>query len=344
MTYINSIGSISPYQVSHVSNPTSHVSSPTSHISHPHFECVEPVYREFINPIQLRRMSRILKMGLGASSICINNLQEAIVDAVIVGTGTACIADLEKFIVSVIYGDEQGLSPTPFINSSHNTVAAQIAMMHKINSYNNTYCHRGASFEAALIDAMMLLDEGDARHVLVGGIDEYSRHHHSMMSEECNMKDIVLGEGAIFFILENEPRENTYAELKGVDSFLCDNLTSHISYLTSQIPDLLRTSYKVQVKSHISTFLLKHGLEISDIDVFVSGKNGNGITDGIYDELEREFFPNAETVYYKHLCGEYMTSTAFALELAARLLKGQKEKRALIYNHYNYTNHSVILL
>ena len=321
--YINSIGSISPYQVSQAAPLTSHLSPLTS---------LEPVYKEFINPIQLRRMSRILKMGLGASSICINNLPEAVIDAVIVGTGTACIADLEKFIVSVIYGDEQGLSPTPFINSSHNTVAAQIAMMHKITGYNNTYCHRGTSFEAALTDAMMLLDEGEAQHVLVGGIDEYSRHHHFMMSEECNMKDITLGEGAVFFILENERRENTFAELKGVDMRYetreKNNLTSHLSPLTS----------------HLSTFLLKHGLDTTDIDVFVSGKNGTGNTDGIYDELERDFFPNAETVYYKHLCGEYMTSTAFALELTARLLKGQKEKRALIYNHYNYTNHSLILL
>jgi hypothetical protein len=39
-----------------------------------------------------------------------------------------------------------------------------------------------------------------------------------------------------------------------------------------------------------------------------------------------------------------MTSTAFALGLAARQLKGQKEKRTLIYNHYNYINHSLILL
>ena len=81
-----------------------------------------------------------------------------------------------------------------------------------------------------------------------------------------------------------------------------------------------------------------------DIDLFVSGKNGHCITDSIYDVLERDCFPHAETLYYKHLCGEYMTSTGFALDLAARQLKGKKEKRALIYNHYNYINHSLILL
>ena len=305
MTYINSIGSISPQGT----------------IEDGHFVCVEPVYKEFINPVQLRRMSRILKMGLGASSICINNLPETEIDAIIVGTGLACIVDLEKFLLSVLNGNEQGLSPTPFINSSHNTVAAQIAMMHKITGYSNTYCHRGASFESALQDALMLLDEGEAQHILVGGIDEYSHDYQSLFSEEYYMKNLVLGEGAAFFILEKERRENTFAELKGVHSFLtCD------------------------VRYEISDFLLKHDLNTTDIDIFVSGKNGNCVTDGIYDELEKECFSNAETLYYKHLCGEYMTSTSFALGLAARQLKGQKGKRALIYNHYNYINHSLILL
>ena len=315
MIYINSIGAISPQGT----------------IEDGHFVCVEPVYKEFINPLHLRRMSRILKMGLGASSICINGLPEVKIDAVIVGTGMACIGDLEKFIVSVIYGNEQGLSPTPFINSSHNTVAAQIAMMHKITGYNNTYCHRGASFETALIDAMMLLDEKEARHALVGGIDEYSRHHHSLMSEERNLKNTAFGEGAVFFILEKEKRENTFAELKGVHSFVTANET--ITVQDAQF-----------IKSEIADFLLKQDLNSSDIDIFVSGKNGNYLIDGIYDELERDVFPNAATTVYKHFCGEYMTSTAFALAMTARQLKEQKNRRALIYNHYNCINHSLILL
>jgi len=311
MTYINSIGAITPQGT----------------VENGHFVCVEPVYKDFINPLQLRRMSRILKMGLGASSICINNLPDVEIDAIIVGTGLACFADLEKYLISVLKGNEQGLSPIPFINSSHNTVAAQIAMMHKITGYNNTYCHRGASFESALLDAMMLLNENQAKHVLVGGIDEYSLHNQFMMSEEPKMKNTVLGEGSVFFILEKEQRKSAFAQLKGVHSFLMNNE--------------LDTHY---IKTELSCFLQKHDFITSDIDIFVSGKNGNCVTDNIYNELEKNCFQKAETVYYKHLCGEYMTSIAFALELAARLLKEQKEKRILIYNHYNYINHSFILL
>ena len=310
MIYINSTGSITPQ----------------GRIENGHFVCVEPVYRELINPIQLRRMSRILKMGLGASAICINNLSDVKVDAIIVGTGMACIIDLEKFIASVINENEIMLSPIPFINSSHNTVAAQIAMNHKITGYNNTYCHRGASFEAALLDAMLLLSEGGANHVLVGGIDEYSQYHHSLMSEEHKMSNIMLGEGSIFFILEQQQRKDSI-ELNAVHTFL-------------EFDDF-NTNF---IKSEIVDFLNKQNLKMSDIDIFVSGKNGNSITDNIYDELEKEFFQTSKIVYFKHLCGEYMTSTAFAIAMIANNLKLQKGKHILIYNHYNYINHSLILL
>jgi 3-oxoacyl-(acyl-carrier-protein) synthase len=316
MTYINSTGLISPQ----------------SNIEDGHFVCIEPVYKEFINPVKLRRMSRILKMGLGASSICINHLPEAQVDAIIVGTGLACVSDLEKFLSSILTGNEEALSPTPFINSSHNTVGAQIAMMHQVTGYNNTYCHRGASFEAALQDALMLLEEGEAQQVLVGGIDEYSQPHQLLMSEEEGMKGAVPGEGAAFFILEKERRPNSLAGLQAVHSFLIKNKTAEDARF---------------IKKEITDFLQRQPISASDVDVFIAGRNGHCANDDIYDVLEKDIFPHSETHYYKHLCGEYMTSTAFALDLAARRLserKGEAKKYALIYNHYNFTNHSLILL
>jgi hypothetical protein len=315
MTYINSIGEISPQ----------------GNMEDGHFVCVDPVYSEIIHPLQLRRKSRILKMGMGASGICINRLPEAAIDAIIVGTGLACNADLEKFHYLIFDGNEQSLPPTPFINSSNNSVAAQIAMMHQITGYNNTFCHRGAAFEAALTDAVMLLGEGEAQHVLAGGIDEYSPQYHSMLNEVHEKKNTVpAGEGAVFFILEKEQRENTFAGLKGVHSFL-----------------ELNDSDAQFIKTEISVFLQRHSLDMADIDVFVSGRNGNTIADAIYNELEADCFPHTEKVDFKHLCGEYMTSTAFALARAARHLKGQKNRSALIYNHYrhyHYINHSLVLL
>jgi 3-oxoacyl-(acyl-carrier-protein) synthase len=284
-----------------------------------------------------------------------NNLPETAVEAIVVGTGLACINDLEKFLLSVLDEHEQALSPIPFINSSHNTVAAQIAMMKKIKGYNNTYCHRGSSFEYALQDALMLLQEHEASNVLVGGIDEYSQHHfdlfnrlHVWRKEPLDNLELfdgvhpgtIAGEGAGFFILGEKPSAETFAAITGVHSFL-------------------NPENGTEIQSVISFFLARHNLTASDLDVAVLGRNGDCVSDSIYVSLERDFI-SEETgvVYYKHLCGEYMTSSVFALWLAANILKKKavppvvsfreskkgKLKNILIYNHYRNINHSLILL
>ncbi len=350
--YLNSIALISPQQTF----DGSFLEHPLHHSPEPFLMSIEPSYKEFINPVQLRRMSRILKMGLGASRICMNNLPATKVDAIVVGTGLACISDLEKFLLSVLNENEQMLSPIPFINSSHNTVAAQISMMMQVKGYNNTYCHRGSSFEYALQDALMLLAEREASSVLVGGIDEYSRHYFNLFGlldiwrkEPVDSLELfkspcspgtIAGEGAGFFILQKEPSKETYAELTAVHSFLEPESTS-------------------EVESVISAFLAKHELSIEDIGIMILGKNGDCITDPVYSDMEKDFISrNTEIVYYKHLCGEYMTSTSFALWLAANILKrkeipsavsfrkgkNQSFKNILIYNHYRNINHSLILL
>ena len=83
-----------------------------------------------------------------------------------------CLHNLEQFLTEMLNNNEHITSVLPFINSTHNAVASQIAMMLKNHNYNMTYCHRGFSFESALQDALMHLEEKQAEHVLVGGIDE----------------------------------------------------------------------------------------------------------------------------------------------------------------------------
>jgi len=169
--YITSIGNISPQNTLEGDYfPDELVGQESNCLA-----CIEPDYRNLINPIQLRRMPRILKMGLASSQTCIKRSPVENPDAIIVGTGLGCLENLEKFLYSVLNDNEHILSVLPFINSTHNAVAAQIAMLLKNNNYNVTYCHRGFSFESALSDALMLIRENEANHVLVGGIDECTK-------------------------------------------------------------------------------------------------------------------------------------------------------------------------
>ena len=130
-------------------------------------EIMHPNYKEAIPGVSLRRMSAIVKMGLANTIKCSTNNK---VDAIVVGTGLGSIHHTELFLSSFINADQSILSPTPFINSVHNTISGEIALHTQNKGYNSTYSHNGLSFEGALLDAMLLTKEGG--NVIIGGIDE----------------------------------------------------------------------------------------------------------------------------------------------------------------------------
>ena len=113
----------------------------------------EPNYKEFIPAGLIRRMSKVVKMS---SVVAQNALAEAkieIPDSIIVGTGMGCTEDSEKFLKNVIQNNEEFLTPTYFIQSTHNTVAGQIALAIKCHAYNFTYVNTASSLEFSLLDA-----------------------------------------------------------------------------------------------------------------------------------------------------------------------------------------------
>ena len=138
----------------------------------PYFSAQEPDYKEMITNANLRRrMSRMIKMGVACGLECLKDIPSEKVDAIITATGLGCLADTEKFMNALMDNREQMLNPTAFIQSTFNTLGAQLALLLKIHAYNVTYVHRGLSFESALIDGIMSIAEGK-QHVLAGAMDE----------------------------------------------------------------------------------------------------------------------------------------------------------------------------
>ena len=113
-----------------------------------------------------------------------------------------------------------------------------------------------------------------------------------------------------------------------------------------------------EIEMHISSFLAAQSIVLDEIDLIITGKNGDAKSDEIFDQLQHSIFSKNYLVNYKNLCGEYPTATAFALWLAANIIKsetmptvleytGPKEKpikRILIYNHYQGIHHSLLLI
>jgi hypothetical protein len=318
-------------------------------------KCIEPKYSSFIDPMASRRMSRLVKMGLTSALNCLKSSEVNMPGAIVTGTGLGCIEDTTKFLSSMYENEEKLLNPTPFIQSTHNTVSATIAQNIKCNNYNNTYCDSGFSFENALLDAMMLIEERSADNILVGGLDELTPALFDITDRLGSWKrkpvnnfellsgvseGSIAGEGTSFFLLGSKKNEKSYCRIDG-----------------------LRMLYKPEGISETERFLTRffsenHREAGKDIDLVLMGYNGDQKNDKVYDYLREKLFCNCPAAYYKHLCGEYQTSNSFALYLAARILKEQeipqvilmnkydnKEiKKILIYNHVRNISHSAILI
>jgi 3-oxoacyl-(acyl-carrier-protein) synthase len=299
-------------------------------------------------------MSRILKLGVIASKICLVDSGVNMPDGIITGTGFGMVKDTEKFLLGLLDNDEKFLAPTPFIQSTHNTIGAYVSQILKCHNYNFTYAHRGNSFETALLDGCMLIAEGSARNVMVGGYEENTENQIrifdriGMWKKEkiSNLKlfqsrssGSIAGEGVGFYMLSRQKGENSYARLADV----------HTVYTPER---------RGKMDQIISGFLERNNLTENSIDAIIFGVAGDPEMDRTYYDLQKGMFKGKLHVGYKHLSGESFSSTIFALWVAAKMIKTQKIppvvllgpskptplKNILIYNHWQDTNHSLFLV
>jgi hypothetical protein len=284
---------------------------------------IEPDYKSYIPDAGVRRrMSRVVKMGVAAATQCLSQTDRQ-PDAIIMATGLGCLSDTEKFLKCIIENNEQLLNPTPFIQSTFNTVGAQVAINLKNTNYNMTYVHRGFSFENALLDAMMKLQDREAEQVLVGSYEEITGTSFKIMERLAFWRrGEACGEGAQCFMLSAQPKDSGNIILKDVLCVLNED--------------------KQQVKEKLLAFLQHNNTVPDDLDVLISGRNGEGPEYPWYQWVEG-LFKTESVVTYKSASGDYPTVSSLALWLAMRLMTPQINS-ILIYNNYKGKNHSFVLI
>lgn len=321
--------------------------------SQPHIRCIEPNYKEYFDPIVSRRMSKIIKRAIVSAKQAIAESGIEKPDAIITGTGLGCVEDTEKFLDALIRNEEKFLQPTYFIQSTHNTISSQIAINLSCNGYNNTYIHRGVSFENALMDALLLFKKKEIHSALVTGNDEMTPNYFIILGridywkeevkntleilKQNNSTGSFAGEGSVSLLFSDKKSEKSYAKLVGFDLF-----------------------YKptISVEEKIKNFLNECQLQLSDIDVCLTGMNGDKENDTIYSQVLGSLFSADSIGYYKQLCGQYYTASSYGLlsaacciqkgEMPAHMIlsgKTKKEiKHILLYNHFQNKDHSLVLL
>ncbi|MCD0477246.1 beta-ketoacyl synthase chain length factor [Chryseobacterium sp. LC2016-29] len=315
-------------------------------------KAIEPNYKEFIPPAASRRMSKTVKMSTVSSQYALKEAEIEKPDAIIVGTGMGCSQDSEKFLKNVLENNEEFLTPTYFIQSTHNTVAGQIALGLQCHAYNFTYVNTSSSLEFSFLDAKLQINDGEAENVLVGSTDEQTdrtmelyKLNNTIKKEEyfpvnyINSKTdgVIWGEGASFFVLGKDKTENSYAQLKDI-----------------QLSNKLDLE---EIQQFIEDFLIKSNLNFKEIDAVILGFSGDAKSD-VYYTKAMDLFSNSSLLYYKHLSGEFNTASGFSTFMACHILKNQeipevmmindlkkKEiKNILLYNHLGGNDHSLVLL
>ncbi|WP_449389088.1 beta-ketoacyl synthase N-terminal-like domain-containing protein [Chryseobacterium lineare] len=315
-------------------------------------KAVEPLYKEFIPPAMIRRMSKTVKMSSIVSQFALKEARIKNPDAIIVGTGIGCSQDSEKFLKNVLDNNEEFLTPTYFIQSTHNTVAGQIALGLQCHAYNFTYVNTSSSLEFSFLDAKLQINDGEAENILVGSTDEQTdrtmelyKLNKTIKKEEnlpvnylnSTTEGVIWGEGASFFVLGKDKTENSYAQLKDI-----------------QISNRLDLD---ETQQFIEDFLAKNNLSTQDIDAVILGFSGDTKAD-VYYIKAMDLFENSALLYYKHLSGEFNTASGFSTFMACHILKKQEipevmvindltkneVKNILLYNHLGGNDHSLVLL
>ncbi len=345
--YINGTGVVS------IQNPLTNegVFSPLTY-QQTHVRCIEPEFKKHIDPLIARRMSKIIKRAVVTSKFALAESGIPMPDAIITGTGLGCVEDTEKFLEAMLRNNEQFLQPAYFIQSTHNSISSQIAINLKCKGYNNTYIHRGVSFENALMDAVLLFASNQIHSALVTGNDEITPAYFTLLKRIGYWKDNVqdtlsivqqgqtsgsfAGEGSVSLILSDVQSPSTYAAIKGMDLF-----------------------YKptISIAEKINMFLSELGLGLKDVDVLMTGMNGDIENDAVYNEVTKIVAPDQVGVY-KNICGEFYTSAAYGVLAAAcclqkkilpaHMMLERREKKGvrniLFYNHFKNKDHSLMLL
>ena len=271
---------------------------------------LDPNFRDWLNPLESRRMGKILKRALVTAQKVMHDSGVQQPDAVITGTGLGCIENTELFLDQLCREGEEMLKPTYFMQSTHNTISSLISIHDHLHGYNTTYSHKSVSFDSAFLDAFTQLLLGDIQTALVTGNDEMTPTYFSILQRAGYVGQpgqVAAGETSVAMMLTTDPADA-----------LCEIEEVSMSVRGVQQP-------------------------LAPADLLVLGTNGVPQNDQLYREVAQHM-PGVETFEYKRLFGESYTVSGLGIYAAAHLLSQGRAGRVLFVNHSDNLNVTAVTL
>lgn len=285
------------------------MTAPVEH-TEPYVRSLDPNFRDWLNPLESRRMGKILKRALVTAQKVMHDSGVQQPDAVITGTGLGCIENTELFLDQLCREGEEMLKPTYFMQSTHNTISSLISIHDHLHGYNTTYSHKSVSFDSALLDAFTQLRLGDIQTALVTGNDEMTPSYFSILQRAGYVGQpgqVAAGETSVAMMLTTDPADA-----------LCEIEEVSMSVRGVQQP-------------------------FAPADLLVLGTNGVPQNDQLYREVAQRM-PGVETFEYKRLFGESYTVSGLGVYAAAHLLSQGRAGRVLFVNHSDNLNVTFVTL
>jgi 3-oxoacyl-(acyl-carrier-protein) synthase len=318
----------------------------------PFVRSIDPNFKNYISPIEARRMGKILKRAVATSKEALNASGLDTVDAIITGTGYGCIENTEFFLDALSTEGEQLLKPTYFMQSTHNTISSLMAIQTKNHGYNVTYAHKGISFDSALQDAWLQFRLGKIESALVGGHDELTETFYHILKKGGMMgkDDERCGEAAVSVVLASA---NHYKEVRRSHPEM-----KPLCKLSGF--EMLHQPTTNTLKDAVKRVLQSAGKSLADVDYILTGISGDHGNDVAYIQEAKTLFGDKPLLKYKHLFGESFTASGLGLYVAAQCLKAgrvpaslfvdskevsdRQPKCILLYNRSDGKNCSLTLL
>ncbi len=294
----------------------------------PFVKAQNPSFRDYIAANEVRRMGNIMKRALVTTLKVLKDTGIEHPDAIISGTSIGSLDYTERFLDALSENGEEALSPTYFMQSTHNTVSSALAIYTKTHSYNTTYSHGAISFDLAVLDAWMQMQLGDISTALVGGYDEMVESYFELLRKTgyVGIPGMVpCGEVSMSMVLNTETSPADLCELAGI--VICH-----------------KPSGKVFGRK-LCSMLDAANLAIQDISAVMTGINGNPLNDAPYQRTLANYFPHQARLQYKHIFGENYTALALGVYAAAHLLHSSDDmENLLVLNQTADGDVSLILL
>jgi 3-oxoacyl-(acyl-carrier-protein) synthase len=319
---------------------------------------IDPDFSKHFPPLVARRMCKLLKRAVMMSRLTLKEAAVEMPDAIISGTGLGCIDNTEHFLHSIIENGEHLLQPTYFMQSTHNILSSTIAIDLKCHGYNNTYVHRGVSFDNALADAVMQLNQGKINTALVGAYEEMTDNYFTFFDRiglwdfdsvaSSDSDDSINAINAIKSVdsvnsIDAIDSVNSIHSSESVNSANSANSVPLIPFgcfsseasmnmlLTSERDDsaiceitdfdLIYTPSLDGLRHSLDALLERAGCSLDDIDAVLTGLNTHPANDAVYRDAILHLFATKPILCYKHIFGESFASSAMGFYAAVTCLR-----------------------